>query len=72
MTGVVKSNKMTKALIVVVQSDKMHPKYKKIYKVRKSYAVSCSDSSRYKIGQKVEIVPCRPISKTIHFKVLEE
>ncbi len=71
MTGIVKSNKMTKALIVVVTTEKMHPKYKKYYKVRKSYAVSCSDSSKYKIGQQVEIVPCRPVSKTINFKVVE-
>jgi small subunit ribosomal protein S17 len=71
MTGVVKSNKMTKALIVVVTTKKMHPKYKKYYNVRKSYAVSCSDSSKYQVGQQVEIVPCRPISRTIRFKLVE-
>ncbi len=71
MTGTVKSNKMTKALIVVVIIEKLYPKYKKYYSVRKRYAVSCADSSKYQVGQQVEIVPCRPVSRTIHFKVVE-
>jgi small subunit ribosomal protein S17 len=72
MTGKVVSNKMTKALIVEVATSKLHAKYKKAYKSVKRYAVTCSDSSKFTIGQLVEIVSCRPISKTISFAVVED
>ena len=71
MTGIVKSNKMTKAIVVEVVSQKMHSKYKKAYKVKKSFAAACADSSKFKIGQEVEIVSVAPVSKTIRFKVVE-
>lgn len=72
MTGFVKSNKMTKAMIVEVQTIKMSRKYQKRFKRRKRYAVACSDSGKFKVGQTVTIVPCAPVSKTIRFKVVEE
>ncbi len=71
MTGIVVSNKMEKALVVSVSSTKMHPKYHKGYKVKKRYTVSCEDSSNFVIGQTVDIESCRPVSKTIKFKVVE-
>lgn len=70
MTGIVTSNKMQKALVVTVFTDKIHPKYNKRYKTKKKYHVSCEDSSKYGIGDKVEFVPSRPISKTIKFKIV--
>jgi small subunit ribosomal protein S17 len=72
MTGKVVSNKMTKALIVEVATSKMHAKYKKAYKSVKRYAVACEDSKLFTIGQLVEIVSCRPVSKTISFKIAQE
>lgn len=71
MTGIVKSNKMTKAVVVEVVGQKVHSKYKKAYKTKKNYAAACSDSSKFKIGQEVEIVSTKPVSKTIRFKVVE-
>lgn len=71
MTGVVKSAKMNKALVVEVTTSYIHPKYKKTYKLMKKYSVACSDSSKFREGQTVEIVQTRPISKTIKFKVVE-
>lgn len=71
MTGVVKSTKMTKALVVEVESYQKHPKYHKTHKSVKKYSVACSDSNDFKVGQKVEIESCRPVSKTIKFKVVE-
>ena len=65
MTGIISSNKMTKALVVTVFTTKLHPKYKK------RYSVQCSDSSKFKIGDSVEIVSTTPVSKTINFKVVE-
>jgi small subunit ribosomal protein S17 len=72
MTGKVVSNKMTKALIVEVISSKMNEKYRKAVKVKKRYPVACSESSKFTIGDEVEIVSCRPVSKTISFKVKED
>jgi small subunit ribosomal protein S17 len=72
MTGLVTSNKMTKALVVSTFMTKVHPKYHKRFKVRKKYAVACSDSTKFKIGQEVEIKECPPVSKTIRFRVVEE
>jgi small subunit ribosomal protein S17 len=71
MTGIVTSNKMMKALVVTVFTTKLHQKYNKRYKSKKSYAAACSDSSKFKVGDKVEIVSTKPISKTISFKVVE-
>jgi small subunit ribosomal protein S17 len=71
MTGIVTSNKMTKALVVTVFTTKLHQKYNKRYKSKKRYSVACVDSSNFKVGDKVEIVSTKPISKTISFKVVE-
>ena len=71
MTGVVTSNKMDKALIVTVFSVQLHPKYHKRFKTKKKYAVACADASKYAVGDKVEIESCKPVSKTISFKVVE-
>lgn len=71
MTGIVVSNKMTKALVVEVEAIKVSAKYGKRYKTKKKYPTACADSSKFRIGDKVEIVACRPISKTIKFKVVE-
>lgn len=71
MVGIVTSNKMEKALIVAVYRTKIHPKYHKRFKTRKKYAVSCSDSSKFKVGQEVSITECAPVSRTIRFKIAE-
>lgn len=71
MTGIVSSNKMTNALVVTVFSTKVHAKYHKRYKSKKRYSVACSDSSKFKIGDSVEIISTKPVSKTIYFKVVE-
>jgi small subunit ribosomal protein S17 len=71
MTGKVVSNKMNKAVIVEVVTPKMNTKYKKAVNTKKRYPAACTDSSIFTIGQAVEIISCRPISKTIQFKVVE-
>jgi small subunit ribosomal protein S17 len=71
MTGKIVSNKMTKAVIVEVISSKMNTKYRKAVKIKKRYPVACLDSSLLELGSTVEIVSCRPISKTISFRVKE-
>lgn len=67
--GVVVSDKMDKTVVVAVGSFKTHPKYRKKYKVTKKYKAHDEDN-KYKVGDVVEIVPCRPISKDKSYKVV--
>lgn len=67
--GKVVSAKMDKTIIVEVVSFKTHPKYIKKYKSSQRYKVH-DEANRYKEGDIVEIVPCRPISKDKSYKVI--
>jgi small subunit ribosomal protein S17 len=67
--GVVVSDKMNKTVVVAVASFRTHPKYKKKYKVTERYKVH-DEENKYKIGDAVEIMPCRPISKGKNYKVV--
>lgn len=67
--GEVVSDKMDKTVVVAVVSFKTHPKYKKKYKVTRKYKAHDEDN-KYKVGDVVEIIPCRPISKDKRYKVV--
>lgn len=67
--GIVVSDKMKNTVVVAVNSFKTHPKYQKKYRYTKKYKAH-DESGKYKLGDVVEIVPCRPISKDKRFKVL--
>lgn len=67
--GTVVSDKMSKTLVVAVDVFKTHAKYKKKYRSTKKYKVH-DEEGKYKKGDVVEIIPCRPYSKTKRFKVL--
>jgi small subunit ribosomal protein S17 len=67
--GVVVSDKMDKTVVVAVDAFKTHPKYKKKFKVTNRYKAH-DEENKYKTGDIVEIVPCRPISKGKSYKVV--
>ncbi len=67
--GIVVSDKMTKTVVVAVDSFKTHPKYKKKYKSTKKYKAH-DEEGKYKVGDLVEIIPCRPMSKDKCYKVV--
>lgn len=67
--GTVVSDKMKQTVVVAVDSFKTHPKYQKKYRVTKKYKAH-DEAEKYKVGDVVEIAPCRPISKDKRFKVL--
>ncbi|MDP1620191.1 MAG: 30S ribosomal protein S17 [Candidatus Moranbacteria bacterium] len=67
--GVVVSDKTAKTVVVAVDSFKTHPKYHKKYKSTKRYKAHDEDG-KYKIGDIVEIIPCRPMSKDKRYKVV--
>jgi len=69
LKGVVISDKMDKTIVVLVERLKQHSRYKKRYKVHKKYKAHDSEN-KYKIGDKVSIQECRPISKDKHWVVL--
>ena len=60
--GTVISNKMNKTSVVKVDSYKIHPKYKKRYRVSKKYYVHDENNSA-KEGDIVTIYETRPLSR---------
>jgi small subunit ribosomal protein S17 len=60
ITGIVKSNKMTKTVVVEISRSYRHPIYKKV--VHLSKRVKAHDELGCNIGDKVQIVETRPLS----------
>ena len=60
--GVVKSDKMNKTIVVSVATTTMHRMYKK-YVVRNKKVKAHDENNDAKIGDRVRVVECRPISK---------
>ena len=67
LRGVVVSDKMTKAAVVLLERNLRHPLYQKIIKIKKKIHVSNEIGA--KTGQLVEVTETRPISKTISYKI---
>ena len=70
LSGVVASDKMKDTIVVVVERYIKHPKYQKYIQVRKRYKVHDAGNTA-KIGDKVDIVETRPISKHKTFRISE-
>lgn len=68
-TGKVVSDKMDKTIVVLVTRIKVHPKYHKRYKVSKKYKVH-DPENRFKVGDKVKFIECRPLSREKRWKVI--
>ena len=71
LSGIVVSDKPNKTITVVVERKYQHPIFKKVIKSKKKYSVHDKDN-KYKNGDKVSIVECKPYSKTKKFEVLGE
>jgi len=61
ITGVVTSNKMQKTVVVEITRSYRHPLYKKV--VHHSKHVKAHDEIGCQIGDKVQIVESRPLSR---------
>ena len=61
ITGVVTSNKMQKTVVVEITRSYRHPLYKKV--VHRSKRVKAHDEVGCQIGDKVQIVESRPLSR---------
>lgn len=69
LQGVVVSDKMAKTVTVLVNRYVKHPKYGKFMNISKKYKAH-DEEGVYKMGDKVTIEECRPISKDKMFKVI--
>jgi small subunit ribosomal protein S17 len=67
MTGVVTSNKMIKTVVVEISRKYRHPLYKKV--VHSSKRVKAHDELDCQIGDQVQIVASKPISREKHWVV---
>jgi small subunit ribosomal protein S17 len=71
MTGMVVSDVMDKTVVVKIDSQKRHAKYKKTYRMSKRYKAH-DENNEYHVGDKVVIESTRPISKDKRFKVIKK
>lgn len=61
--GTVVSDKMNKTVVVEVATYKIHPLYKKRYKVTTKFKAH-DETEKYKVDDEVTIYETRPVSKT--------
>lgn len=71
LQGKIVSDKMQKTVVVEVESIKVHPKYKRRYKMHKRYKAH-NENPEFKLGDTVIIQECNPISKDKTFKVISK
>ena len=69
-TGVVKSNKMDKSIVVSVIRKVKHPKYGKFLKKTSNF-VAHDEKNECSIGDTVKIAETRPLSKTKNWRLVE-
>lgn len=69
-TGIVVSDKMDKTVVVSVKDKVKHPLYKKIVNTTKKFKAH-DENNECGIGDTVEIMETRPLSKDKHFRVVK-
>ncbi len=69
MSGVVVSTKMKDTIVVTIDRFVKHTKYQKYFKTTKRFKVHDPGNTK-KVGEKVTIIECRPISKDKRFKLV--
>ncbi len=67
MIGVVTSNKMTKSVAVKIDHSYRHPLYKKV--IHTSRVILAHDEIGCEVGDQVQLVESRPISKRISWVI---
>jgi len=70
LAGRVVSDKMDKTIVVLVETYKTHPKYGKRVKYSKKFKAH-DENNTAKVGDIVEIMECRPISKDKTFRLVK-
>jgi small subunit ribosomal protein S17 len=68
--GIVKSDKMDKTIVVAVETTALHSLYKK-YVRRLKKLKAHDEGNEAKVGDRVRVIECRPISKEKCWKLAE-
>jgi small subunit ribosomal protein S17 len=68
--GIVKSDKMDKTIVVSVANKTLHPLYKK-YVTRIKHLKAHDGANDAKVGDRVRVIECRPLSKEKCWKLAE-
>ena len=71
LNGIVVSDKENKTIKVMVERKYQHPLFKKVVKSKKKYSAH-DEKNKFKIGDKVSIIECKPYSKNKKFEVFQE
>ncbi len=71
LEGLVVSDKMEKTVVVAVERLKLHPKYRKYFRVTKKYKAH-DENREYHTGDRVVIQETRPLSKEKRWKVISK
>ena len=70
MIGTVVSDKMDKTIVVAVETSVAHPIYNKT--VKRTYKLKAHDeNNECKVGDKVEVMETRPLSKDKRFRLVK-
>ena len=72
ITGIVSSVKMQDTILVKKEYMNYVPKYERYEKRTSTYPAHCPSCIKTKVGDKVRIAECRPLSKTISFVTIEK
>lgn len=70
LQGVVTSDKRDKTITVSITNRETHPLYRKQYSHTRKYTAH-DENNEAKLGDKVEIIACRPYSKTCTYKLVK-
>lgn len=70
LSGIVVSDKMKDTIVVLIERYVKNDKFDKYINLRKRYKVHNPGNTK-KVGDKVVIESCRPISKHKYFKVIQ-
>ena len=62
--------KKIECIKVLVERKYQHPLFKKVVRSRKKYSAH-DETNKYKSGDKVSIIECKPYSKSKKFEVIE-
>lgn len=68
--GIVSSDKPNKTITVTIEHTFKHPKYKK-YIRRHSKVTAHDEENNAQMGDSVEIMECRPLSKTKRWRLIK-
>ena len=69
LQGVVVGDKADKTVVVQVERRIQHPLYKKFIRRSKKY-MAHDENNTSKVGDRVQIRECRPLSKSKHWEIV--